>query len=170
MDSENFTNSGFIPQNENQAGGNNNMGNASSAPTSNYMRTADGGSRMFGFTSPPQENFNTEEMRGSMQNILSQNVGEYVVAEFLIGTTLIVRKQGILYDVGTSFVTLFDDRERNFIVCDIFSIKFVYFYYPGDRPNNVNFNIFSNEGAILGNGAAGSASDTGNTRGRGMRR
>lgn len=98
---------------------------------------------MFGFNSPPQENFNTDEMRGSMQNILSQNVGEYVVVEFLIGTGLIMRKQGILYDVGTSFVTLFDDRERNFIVCDIFSIKFVYFYYPGDRPSNVNFNVFT---------------------------
>ena len=39
------------------------------------------------FRSPlVQPNFNTEEMRGSMQQILSENVGEYVVIEFLIGT------------------------------------------------------------------------------------
>ena len=31
------------------------------------------------FTPIPQENFNTEEMRGSMQNIRSENIGEYGV-------------------------------------------------------------------------------------------
>ena len=46
------------------------------------------------FQSSPQQDFDTEEMRGSMQNILSQNVGEYVVIEFLIGTEQIMRKQG----------------------------------------------------------------------------
>ena len=92
------------------------------------------------FQSSPQQDFDTEEMRGSMQNILSQNVGEYVVIEFLIGTEQIMRKQGILYLVGTSFVTLYDDTQNIYIVCDIFSIKFVYFYYPGDRPRR-NYNI-----------------------------
>ena len=105
-----------------------------------YHELADGGSQMFGFNSPPQESFDSEEMRGSMQKILSENVGEYVVIEFLIGTGMIVRKQGVLYFVGRSFVTLFDDRVKNFIVCDIFSVKFVYFYLPGDRPSR-NYNI-----------------------------
>lgn len=87
-----------------------------------------------GFTTPPPVDFNTEEMRGSMQLILSDNIGEFVVIEFLIGTTQIMRKQGILYFVGTSYVTLYDEEANNFIVCDIFSIKFVYFYFPGQRP------------------------------------
>ena len=77
---------------------------------------------------------------GSMQRILAQNVGEYVVIEFLIGTGQIMRKQGLLYNVATSFVVLYDDAVTNFIVCDIFSVKFVYFYLPGERPNH-NFNI-----------------------------
>ncbi len=94
------------------------------------------------FTTPPPLDFNSEEMRGSMQKILSENTGEYVVIEFLIGTERIMRKQGILYFVGTSYVTLFDDEFNNFIVCDIFSIKFVYFYYPGQRPNR-NYNILN---------------------------
>ena len=80
------------------------------------------------------------EMIGSMQRILAQNVGEYVVIEFLIGTGQIMRKQGLLYNVATSFVVLYDDAVTNFIVCDIFSVKFVYFYLPGERPNH-NFNI-----------------------------
>ena len=86
------------------------------------------------FTTPPPVDFNTEEMRGSMQLILSDNIGEFVVIEFLIGTEQMMRKQGILYFVGTSYVTLYDDMANNFIVCDIFSIKFVYFYFPGQRP------------------------------------
>lgn len=91
------------------------------------------------FTTPQQETFDTEEMKGSIQRILAQNVGEYVVVEFLIGTGQLLRKQGLLYFVGTSYVTLYDDQHRNYIVCDLYSIKFVYFYYPGDRPRR-NFN------------------------------
>ena len=95
------------------------------------------------FKVPPQEKFDSEEMRGSMQQILSQQIGEYVVIEFLIGTERIMRKQGYLIHVGRSFVTLFDDMVNDYIVCDIFSVKFVYFYYLGQRPNR-NFNILPN--------------------------
>lgn len=92
------------------------------------------------FDTPIQQTFDTEEMRGSMQKILADNIGAYVVVEFLIGTERMTRKQGILYFVGTSFVTLYDDMSNIYIVCDIFSIKFVYFYYPGQRPNR-NYNL-----------------------------
>ncbi len=106
-----------------------------------YRTTEDGGGRTDNFYHPPQEKFDSEEMRGSMQAILSQNIGAYVVVEFLIGTQEIVRKQGLLYFVGRSFVTLYDEAVNNFIVCDIFSVKFVYFYMPGDRPRHNNYNI-----------------------------
>ena len=102
------------------------------------------------FTTPPPIDFDSEEMRGSIQKILSDNVGEYVVVEFLIGTERIMRKQGILYFVGISYVTLYDDMVNNFIVCDIFSIKFVYFYLPGQRPNR-NYNILPNANGSGGN-------------------
>lgn len=98
------------------------------------------------FTTPQPISFDTEEMRGSMQKILSDNVGEFVVIEFLIGTDRLMRKQGVLYFVGTSYVTLYDEELNNFIVCDIFSIKFVYFYFPGQRPNR-NYNVLNNGNA-----------------------
>ena len=92
------------------------------------------------FSKLPAIDFNTVEMKGSMQAILSNNIGEYLLIEFIIGTESLVRKQGLLYSVGTSYVTLFDDANNNYIVCDIFSIKFVYFFYPGQRPaKNYNF-------------------------------
>lgn len=99
------------------------------------------------FSTPVQQSFNTEEMRGSTQQILAQNIGEYVVIEFLIGTEMIMRKQGILYFVGTSYVTLYDDANHNFIVCDIFSVKFIYFYYPGQRPAR-NYNVLPNSNTV----------------------
>lgn len=99
-----------------------------------FESTADGGSELDNFHSPPQPSFDSEEMRGSMQAILADNIGNYVVIEFLIGTGEIIRKQGMLYVVGRSFVTLYDELANNFIVCDIYSVKFVYFYMPGDRP------------------------------------
>lgn len=105
-----------------------------------YQEFQDGSKKMLNFTSPPQPTFDSEEFRGSMQQALSENIGEYVVIEFLIGTEQIIRKQGLLYFVGRSYVTLYDEQVQNFIVCDIFSIKFVYFYLPGQRPKR-NFNI-----------------------------
>ncbi len=87
----------------------------------------DGSYRVMGFVTPPPINFDTEEMRGSIQFILSKNIGEYVVVEFLVGTQEITRKQGVLFYVGTSFITLYDEERNNFIVCDVFSVKFVYF-------------------------------------------
>lgn len=87
-----------------------------------------------GLVTPPPEDFSTEAMRGSMQEILSENLGQYVVCEFVVGTQGMTRKEGILYDVGRSYLTLYEEDAQIFIVCDIFSIKFVTFYLPGQRP------------------------------------
>ena len=107
---------------------------------SDFSEGADGSRSLDNFNTPPQPSFDSEEMRGSMQAILAQNIGESVVIEFLTGTENIVRKQWMLYFVGRSFVTLYDENVNNFIVCDIFSVKFVYFYMPGDRPR-YNYNL-----------------------------
>lgn len=110
-----------------------------------YIAAADGAAQMDNFEHPAQESFDSEEMRGSMQAILSQNSGNFVVIEFLIGTGEIVRKQGMIYLVGRSFITLYDEPANNFIICDIFSVKFVYFYMPNERPR-YNYNILPNPG------------------------
>lgn len=87
---------------------------------------------------PPEEDFDTDAMRGSMQQILSENLGQFVVCEFLVGTESLVRKEGILYGVGRGYVTLYEEINMNYVVCDIFSIKFVTFYLPGRRPRSVS--------------------------------
>lgn len=105
-------------------------------------------------TTPPQQDFDTPAMEGSMQQFLADNLGQYVVIEFLVGTQNAVTKAGILYAVGTSVVTLYQELSQTFVTCDIFSIKFVTFYLPGHRPWQMNNPIF-------GQGLTGSAGQTG---------
>jgi hypothetical protein len=71
---------------------------------------------------------------GSWQQVLRNNEGQYCVIDFLIGTENLVQKEGILYDVGVSFVVLFDPRTGNYVVCDLYSIKFVTFARSGAVP------------------------------------
>lgn len=64
---------------------------------------------------------------GSWQQALRNNEGQYCVIDFLIGTSGLVQKEGIIYDVGMSFITLYEPRSGDYIVCDFYSIKFVTF-------------------------------------------
>lgn len=81
-----------------------------------------------------------------MQQFLADNLGEYVVIEFLVGTQTTTTKAGILYAVGTSVVTLYQELSQTFVTCDMFSIKFVTFYLPGHRPWQVNNPLFGQTG------------------------
>lgn len=78
-----------------------------------------------GTANPPMEQL--PGFAGSWQQVLSNNIGEYCIIDFLIGTAGLTQKEGILYDVGMSFVTLFEPRSENYVVCDFYSIKFVTF-------------------------------------------
>ncbi len=99
-----------------------------------------------GINTPTPPDFNTPAMEGSLQQFLADNLGEYVVVEFLIGTQTLVQKAGILYAVGTSVMTLYQELSQTFVTCDIFSIKFVTFYLPGHRPWQVNNPLFGQGG------------------------
>ena len=79
------------------------------------------------FSVPPDQDFNTVTFQGSMQQVLQENVGKYVIVEFLIGTGSLTSRQGMLYYVGTQFLVLYDEFESRYVVCDIFSVKFVTF-------------------------------------------
>ena len=77
---------------------------------------------------PPQNN--EQPNFDSFSAILRQNVGAYVVVEFLIGTNNLTMREGILYGAGTNFITLYNDVDNSYTVCDYYSIKFVTFYDP----------------------------------------
>ena len=69
-----------------------------------------------------------EAYRGSMKAKLAQYVGSYVVATFLVGTQSTVSWEGILFDVGNDFITIYQEIRDRYIVIDIYSLKYIEFY------------------------------------------
>ena len=70
---------------------------------------------------PPAQNFDTANFQGSMQEVLHENIGKYVLVDFLIGTSNLVTRQGFLYYVGTQFIVLYDSLNLRYVVCGMSS-------------------------------------------------
>ncbi len=106
---------------------------------------------MGNFNVPPDQDFNTVSFQGSMQQVLQENIGNYVIVEFLIGTDSLISRQGVLYNVSTQFLVLYDEIESRYVVCDIFSVKFVTFLLPGYKPGQVPVapGVSNNQGVPL---------------------
>ena len=56
---------------------------------------------------------------------LRQHIGKLMRVEFLIGTTYLEDRLGILEEVGASYIVLRSVEGNNLLYCDIYSIKFV---------------------------------------------
>ena len=69
-----------------------------------------------------------EAYQGSIKGLRGQNLGHYVVATFLVGTQNTVAWEGILYDVGNDYVTIYQEGRDRYIVSDVYSLKFIEFY------------------------------------------
>lgn len=69
-----------------------------------------------------------EEYMGSLKAMLRQNKGNYLVATFLVGTQNLVSWEGILYEVGNDYMTIYQEPRDRYIVCDIYSLKYMEFY------------------------------------------
>jgi hypothetical protein len=60
---------------------------------------------------------------------LRTQLGRRVKVEFLIGTNLFVDREGILVAVGATYIIIQEAETDDLLLCDMFSIKFVKFYY-----------------------------------------
>lgn len=69
-----------------------------------------------------------EAHEGSIKAMLARNEGNYVVATFLVGTQGTVSWEGILYDVGNDFITIYQPGRERYIVIDIYALKYIEFY------------------------------------------
>ena len=65
--------------------------------------------------------------------MLSRFKGNYVVATFLVGTQNMVSWEGVLFDVGNDYVTIYQQPRDRYIVSDIYSLKFIEFYDTARR-------------------------------------
>ncbi|WP_291632560.1 hypothetical protein [Clostridium sp.] len=59
------------------------------------------------------------------QGWLTEQVGKYIKIEFLIGTNMWVDREGILKEVGISYIVIKETGTNDMVMCDIYSIKFV---------------------------------------------
>ncbi len=82
-----------------------------------------------------EDEINSTAFNGSMQRILQDNIGAYVIIEFLIGTNNLNYREGRLYEVGISYVVLYDEKNDQYTICDLYSIKFVTYVSQGRRPS-----------------------------------
>ena len=69
-----------------------------------------------------------EAYRGSLKAMLKKHVGNYVVATFLVGTQSTTSWEGILYDVGNDYMTIYQEGRDRYIVSDIYSLIFIELY------------------------------------------
>ncbi len=69
-----------------------------------------------------------EARAGSLKTMLGKNLGAFVSATFLMGTQGTVTWDGILYDVGNDFMTIYQEGRDRYIVSDIYSLKYIEFY------------------------------------------
>ncbi len=76
---------------------------------------------------------------GSMQRLLSQNLGCYAACDFLVGTGEMKHLEGFLHAVGASWVCLCDapeeEESESYTVCDVYCLKFARLWQPGGRPD-----------------------------------
>lgn len=69
-----------------------------------------------------------EAYLGSLKATLLRNKGNYIVATFLVGTQNTVSWEGILYEVGNDYVTIYQPGRDRYIVSDIYSLRYMEFY------------------------------------------
>ena len=63
------------------------------------------------------------------QGFLQTQIGRHVKVEFLLGTNMFVDREGVLIKVGTDYIIIQETETDDYLLCDIYSIKFIRFYY-----------------------------------------
>ncbi len=116
-----MNNNSFMNQNnkQNELSGNRlNSSNPGSSPSGSGN----------GFTVPSGIGY--DAYQGSIQQIMRDNIGEYMDVEFLIGTNGLTTRSGQLTNVGVSYIVLYDRAKDRYMICDLYSVKFVTIYNP----------------------------------------
>ena len=92
------------------------------------MQEVDRTNQTTGTTLLRPEPTNDPTDQDTFAEILSANIGAYVLIQFLVGSTSLIDKEGYLYAVGENFVTIYEPLDDRYVVCDLYSVKFVTIY------------------------------------------
>ena len=119
--------------NNNSVFGNNKAVGMSGSQSGNRLSSSSPGSSP---SSSSNNNFSIpsgigyDAYQGSIQQIMRDNIGQYMDVEFLIGTGGLTTRSGQLTNVGVSYIVLYDRSKDRYMICDLYSIKFVTIYNP----------------------------------------
>ena len=118
-----------------------------------------------------------EAYMGSWKALLSRYEGSYVVATFLVGTQNTISWEGILFDVGNDYLTIYQESRDRYIVSDYYSLKFIEFYdiqrrrrcaellrEDGWQSNGMSDSMGANVSGGMGGGMAGGSMGSGMPR------
>ncbi len=64
-----------------------------------------------------------------IQGYLRTVIGRYVKVEFILGTNMLIDREGTLVEVGIDHIVLREPETDDLVVADLYSIKFVRIYY-----------------------------------------
>lgn len=64
-----------------------------------------------------------------IQGYLRTVIGRYVKVEFILGTNMLIDREGTLVSVGVDHIVLREPETDDLVVADLYSIKFVRIYY-----------------------------------------
>lgn len=71
---------------------------------------------------------------------LAENIGNYVIAEFCFcSIPSFDRRDGILHAVGTDYITLYQEDDDSYVMCDLSSLKFITFFDTRTRSRNSRY-------------------------------
>jgi|GEM_PF-435245 len=84
---------------------------------------------------PPKSAFepSSNHFIGTMRGLLARNLGQYVVATFLVGPQSIMTWEGFLHSVGEDYLVLYQPSRRRYASAELNGLKFIEFY----EPNNI---------------------------------
>jgi hypothetical protein len=71
----------------------------------------------------------TAESLQYMNGFLRTQIGRIVQVQFLVGTSTLVDRMGMLLAVGANYILLNEIETDDILACDFYNIKFVRFYY-----------------------------------------
>lgn len=64
-----------------------------------------------------------------IQGYLQTIIGRYVKVEFILGTNMLIDREGTLVSVGIDHIVLREPETDDLVIADLYSIKFVRVYY-----------------------------------------
>ena len=64
-----------------------------------------------------------------IQGYLRTVIGRYVKVEFVLGSNMLIDREGTLVSVGIDHIVLREPETDDLVVADLYSIKFVRIYY-----------------------------------------